>query len=209
MTLHRKTTALTMIGIVVAAWCGPGAPAARAEEFVSQYTSADVKKCRKLGTIKIEGSPYGASWACQGPAGYQVVVSDEDLRTTVSVGRTAKAARSEPAASESFAMFNSTHDTIEWRSQKGSDKPFAMIQRWRLSDSDEKTGERKAVGLLIVTRLPPGPVCHVAYVDVAANPDANVLARQAADQYARGFTCEKDRVRIVGTRGRAIALANE
>jgi hypothetical protein len=65
------------------------------------------------------------------------------------------------------------------------------------------------VGILVVTRLPPGPVCHVAYVDVAANKEANALARQAADQYARGFTCEKDHVRIVGERGRAIALANE
>jgi hypothetical protein len=164
-----------------------------------------VKKCRKLDAIKVDDSDYGAAWACQGPAGYLVVVSEEDLRTTVSVGKTVKAARNEPAASEGFAGFNSTHDTIEWRSLKGADKPFAIIQRWRLSDHDEKTGERNSVGLLVVTRLPPGPVCHVAYVDVAAN----VLARQAADQHARGFTCEKDPVRIVGERGRAIALANE
>ena len=61
--------------------------------------------------------------------------------------------------------------------------------------------------MLAVTRLPPGDVCHVAYVDVAANPNANELARQAADETARSFICSKDEVRIVGTRGRVIGLA--
>jgi hypothetical protein len=58
-----------------------------------------------------------------------------------------------------------------------------------------------------VTRLPPGAVCHVAYVDVAANPDPNELARKAADETARDFTCGKDEVRFVGARGRAAELA--
>ena len=57
-----------------------------------------------------------------------------------------------------------------------------------------------------MTRLPPGPVCHVAYVDVKATPNANELARQAADK-ARDFKCGQDKVRIEGVKGRAAELA--
>ncbi|MFL6971874.1 MAG: hypothetical protein ACJ8F2_08150, partial [Xanthobacteraceae bacterium] len=45
-------------------------------------------------------------------------------------------------------------------------------------------------------RLPPGPVCHIAYVDVKANREPNALARTAADDTARNFDCAKDKVRI-------------
>ena len=55
-----------------------------------------------------------------------------------------------------------------------------------------------------VTRLPPGPVCHVAYVDAIANKDANALANSAADDLTRSFDCRKDPT-IVGKPG-AISL---
>jgi hypothetical protein len=58
-----------------------------------------------------------------------------------------------------------------------------------------------------VTRLPPGAVCHVAYIDGIANPDANDLARKAADETARGFDCGKDKVKAFGQSGRAVELA--
>jgi len=58
-----------------------------------------------------------------------------------------------------------------------------------------------------VTRLSPGAVCHVAYVDVRANPNPNDLARQAADEFARDFNCGKDEVKVVGESGRAVDLA--
>src|SRR5262249_37920208 len=63
-----------------------GAPLAAAEDLASHYTSAELKKCRKLGSTKVGGSDYGAVWACPGAAGYTVVVSEDDLRTTVSIG---------------------------------------------------------------------------------------------------------------------------
>jgi hypothetical protein len=62
---------------------------------------------------------------------------------------------------------------------------------------------------MVVTRLPPGPVCHVAYVDVRANRDPNLLARQAADTLAPAFRCGEDKVRVIGNRGRAIELTGK
>jgi hypothetical protein len=196
---------IAILGLALGAWSG----AAQAEEFVSQYTAADVKKCRKFESIKIEGSEHAAAWVCKGLAGYVVVVSEDDLRTSVSVGRTIKAAGEEPAASEGFAAFNSTHGTIEWRSLKGAAKPFAIIQRWSISDYDERTEQRKSRQALIVTRLPPGPVCHVAHVDVPGNRDANAMARKAADELARKFKCGTDEVHVVRAAGPAAETAKQ
>ena len=58
-----------------------------------------------------------------------------------------------------------------------------------------------------MTRLQPGKVCHVAYVDVQANPEANDVARKAADEIARDFRCGTDKVQVIGNRGRAAELA--
>jgi hypothetical protein len=62
--------------------------------------------------------------------------------------------------------------------------------------------------MLAVTRLPPGPVCHVAYVDAQANPNPNELARKAADELARDFKCGTDEVKVIGETGKAVGLAN-
>jgi len=58
-----------------------------------------------------------------------------------------------------------------------------------------------------VTRLPPGEVCHVAYGEAQANPNANELARKAADELARDFKCGKDEVKVIGDSGVAVGLA--
>src|SRR5262245_31404696 len=179
--------------------------AASAEEFVTRYTSTATKTCK---TVKVSrpGEGEWATYQCPGIAGLIVRVTEDDLRMTVSVGRTLAAAEKEPAAMQSFSPFNNINDTLEWRTVKGAAAPFAIIQRWMLSDSEntDRNGRPLPVGLMVVTRL--SPVCHVAYVDVKANTDPNVLARQAADQSARTFDC-KDKAAIVGQRGRAIELA--
>ncbi len=84
-----------------------------------------------------------------------------------------------------------------------------MIQRWHIADIEDegKDGRPIAKQLLVVTRLPPGPVCRVAYVDVKANPNANDLARDAADTVARDFKCGTDKVKVIGASGRAVELA--
>lgn len=171
---------------------------ASAETPSSSYTSIAPEGCRagKDGTR-----------VCPGEAGLVVLVSEDDLRETVSIGRDRGAAAREPAARTWFGPFNSATSTVEWRAAGGT--PFAVIQRWGIADIDDedKTGRPISKQMMVVTRLPPGAVCHVAYVDVKANSNANELARQAADTIARNFKCGKDAVRIVGATGRAVELA--
>lgn len=180
---------------------------AAADNIGSLYSSVADKDCRSVSSFKIDGDDYAREQVCKGPAGLVVFRNEDDLRETVSAGRTAAAANSEPAASQGFGPFNSTTSTIEWRVLAG--KPFAMIQRWHIADNDDtgKDGRPKSKQMLVVTRLPPGAVCHVAYIDVTANPDANQMARKAADELARSFDCKTDKVSVVGTGGRATALA--
>jgi hypothetical protein len=52
--------------------------------------------------------------------------------------------------------------------------------------------------VLVVTRLGPGGVCHVGYVDARANPNANELAQQLADEKARSFKCGADKPIVTG-----------
>ena len=178
---------------------------ANAQTFSSSYTSTAPKDCRQIGKpSELDGS---TTRVCPGNAGLVVLISEDDLREIVSVGRTRVAAAKEPAAEVWFGPFNSTADTVEWRAVNG--KPFAIIQRWRLADNGDpdKDGRPTAKPMLAVTRLPPGPVCHVAYIDGQANRNPNELARKAADELARDFKCGKDEVKVIGEKGKAVSLA--
>jgi hypothetical protein len=173
---------------------------ANAQTFSSSYTSTAPKDCRTIGKPE-NGS---TKQVCPGKSGLVVLISEDDLRQTVSVGPNHMAASKEPAAEAGFAPFNSSGNTVEWRAV--DDKPFAIIQRWLISDTD-KAGSPISKPMLAVTRLPPGPVCHVAYIDGQANRNANELARQAADEFARDFKCGKDEVKVIGEKGAAVSLA--
>ena len=179
---------------------------AQPAEIISTYTSTAKKDCRVIPPAKDDPDP-GFDHVCPGMAGLVVYNVEGDLREVVSVGRTRAAAQKEPAGQAFFGPFSSTTNTIEWRHPKGG-APFAIIQRWHLADNDDPGSDNRprTKQMLVVTRLPPGPVCHVAYVDVKANPNANEIARQAADK-AKDFRCGKDKVRVEGISGRAVELA--
>lgn len=181
-----------------------GLGCAGAQSLGSTYTSTAPKNCRQVGKPSdLDGS---TTRVCSGKAGLVVLIAEDDLREVVSVGRNRKVAAEEPAEKVWFGPFNSSETTVEWRAAGA--KPFAIIQRWHIADGSDldKQGRPNTKAMLVVTRLPPGPVCHVAYVDAVANPNANELARKAADEFARGFHCGKDEVKIVGTSGRAVEL---
>jgi hypothetical protein len=201
---HSPVGAAAVMAAVFLVGCLPFSWA-NAQTIGSVYTSTAPKECKVKSAEN--GVDDSTTRVCPGKAELVVLVSEDDLRETVSVGRDRKAAEEEPAAKTWFGPFNWTTETVEWRMADG--KPFAIIQRWHIDDSsgEDKNGRPKAKPMLAVTRLPPGAVCHVAYVDVAANPNANELARKAADAFALGFDCGKDRVRIFSESGRAVELA--
>ncbi|WGS23070.1 MULTISPECIES: hypothetical protein [unclassified Bradyrhizobium] len=188
----------------VVALVSTNAGQAGAETISSFYTSTAPKDCRMIGKPNDEDG--STTRVCPGKSGLVVLINEGDLREVVSVGRNREAAAREPAAQAWFGPFSSTGDTVEWRAADG--KPFAIIQRWLIADNSEqdKSGSPKSRAMLAVTQLPPGAVCHVAYVDVAANPTANELARQAADDFARDFKCGEDKVKTIGQSGRTTSL---
>jgi hypothetical protein len=200
---YRRLAGLAAIALFSAV---AGLPAsANAQTFSSSYTSTAPKDCRTIGKPSdVDGS---ITRVCPGKSGLVVLISEDDLREIVSVGRSRMAAAKEPAAELWFGPFNSTAHTVEWRAADG--KPFAIIQRWLIADNGDldTNGRPTSKPMLAVTRLPPGPVCHVAYIDGQANRNANELARQAADKFARDFKCGKDEVKVVGEKGAAVSLA--
>lgn len=204
---HRNDAMTPIAGFSAALVLAGAATIAVAEPISSAYTSTADKDCRKISSTKVGGDELGSEHICRGPAGFKIVKSEDDLRETITVGRTAAIANDQPAASQGFAPFNSTTNTVEWRLSNG--KPFAMIQRWHIADNGDpdKTSRPNTKQILVVTRLPPGAACHVAYIDVKANPAANEIARKAADEMARGFDCKTDKVKVAGATGRAVELA--
>lgn len=186
---------------------------ASAQQNASQYTSVATKQCEKIATVTIGKDEFSNTYACPGLRhklrGLWAVIDETDLRTTVTITFDRLKAHEHPAYGQGFAPFNSVHDTLEWRIDGKTGLPFATIQRWRIADNEDldKRGRPKTVDLLVVTRIPPGPSCHVAYIDVRANENPNALAQWAADELAKDFDCGKDRVHFVGNKGRAAALA--
>jgi len=201
---HSLVATAVALGAVFLIGCVPFSMA-NAETIDSVYTSTAPKDC------KVKSAENGVDRStiriCPGKAGFIVLVREDDLREAVSVGRNRKAAEEEPAAKTWFGPFSWTAETVEWRMADG--KPFAIIQRWHIDDNDDedKNGRPKAKPMLAVTRLLPGAVCHAAYVDVVANPNANELARKAADEFVRGFDCSRDMAKVLGKSGRAVELA--
>ena len=177
---------------------------ANAQTFSSSYTSTAPKDCRTIGKPS-DRRQHDAGVPRQIGAGG----GDQRGRSAPNrLGRPQPHSRQQGAGRGVLVRpFNSTAHTVEWRAVDG--KPFAIIQRWLIADNNDpdKAGSPTSKPMLAVTRLPPGPVCHVAYIDGQANRNANELARQAADEFARDFKCGKDEVKVIGEKGAAVSLA--
>jgi hypothetical protein len=125
----------------------------------------------------------------------------------------------ELAAAQTLPVSSRLGPQIEWRlsNAEGGFKPYAAIVRHILGSAggaedpaaaeepvetvedagDQAAGDAAAIApaapqVLVVTRLGVGGTCHVAYVDAAANDDADALAREAADALALDFDCGTD-----------------
>jgi hypothetical protein len=178
---------------------------ALSQAITRAYTTFDAKTCKhERGT---QPEDYG-SWLCAGFGGLPVYLTAGDQRMYVSYG----SAKDTPALSQTFPAFNDVYKgTVEWRIEEsagGKARPFATILRWNVmtaADQEHARGPVNASGqVLVVTRLDPGGVCHVGYVDARANANANELARKIADEQARNFKCGKDKRIVLGKTGIAM-----
>lgn len=172
------------------------ASSAAAQTTERATTDFNVKKCRHTpGQVEED---YG-EWHCKGYGGMPVWMGAADQRVMISFGPRAE---HEPAARQTLASFNGEGTAIEWRlaGMAGKKRPVAAIMRWSTTKPDEK-GDPIRGEMLVVTRLPPGPVCHVGYVDGRANQNADELARAIADEHARAFRCGKDVAVVSGAKG--------
>ncbi len=171
-----------LLPIVILA--GLSAPAHAA--FNSAYTELDLDQC-----LVLDADDFGASWSCPGFKGYPLMVTESDLRFSLIYGFGAKM-----ADGQTLPPFNRLGEKLEWRlsNDLGRWMPIATIVRYHTADT--QTGEDKGE-VLVVTQLSEGNSCHIAYIDALANPDANALARAAADG-AGAFDCASDEVEIIG-----------
>jgi hypothetical protein len=170
--------------------------------IASANTRYDTRTCHHRAGRDVED--YG-SWRCRGLDGTAVLIGAGDQRTTMSFG---SHARDEPAAGQTLQGFNEAYQgDIEWRfvPERGRrTRPFAAIVRWRTTLPEQTDGKEPGTvhgQVLVVTRLGPGGVCHVGYVDALANRNANELARRIADARARAFRCGVDKPLIAGETG--------
>ena len=154
--------------------------------FNSAYTDINLDQC-----LVLDSDDFGTSWACPGYKGYPLMVSEGDLRFSLIYGFGA-----EVADGQTLGPFNHLGKKLEWRLSNalGRWMPIATIVRYHTADPE--TGEDKGQ-VLVVTQLVEGNSCHIAYIDALANPNANELAREAADK-AGSFECARDEVEIIG-----------
>lgn len=181
--------------IALALTCATAQPSI-ANPLKSLYTTIDLAACRI-----VKKHADGNAWSCPGLAGYPVYFAEGDLRAFVSVGPKAGTTR---AATQTLRPFNSIFQgkakraTVEWRFNRRGRQvlPYATIMRY-FTTLDGKRGQ-----VLVVSHVSAGEVCHVAYIDALANPDAIALARKIADETGHTFACTKD-PGVVGKIGRS------
>jgi hypothetical protein len=171
--------------VAIGLWLAP----ANAQQIESSETSLDLN----LDCTVMQSDDFGSTWACTGLKGMPVMVSESDLRMSVSYGLNST---TEKAAKQQLQPPNRLGDKIEWRvsNADGYWKPFASILRFfTKGEVGKPEGE-----VLVVTKISPGATCHIAYVDALANPDAEALAQKAADTTAKDFDCEAGEPEFVG-----------
>ena len=139
----------------------PDPAIADAQTIGSSYTSTAPKDCR----VRSAGNGVDDSTirVCPGKAGLVVLISEDDLRETVSVGRNRLGAAKEPAAQTWFGPFNSTTNTVEWRAgrrQAVRDHP-ALAHRRQCRSGQERPAHRKADAGGDAAAARPGLPCRL------------------------------------------------
>jgi hypothetical protein len=155
-----------------------GSAAAAAGGITSAYTKFDLDQCKVVAPG--DEFIYEGTWACEGYGGLGIFIAGEDARNYAAFGRDGA---KHCAFRKTFAPFNTALSPIEWRIRDG--KAFSAIERWSVVNDENGN----SVTWLVVTALREDDSCHAHYVS-GSYPDANEVARRAADELAPGFDCE-------------------
>ena len=173
---------LLAVGLLAGALTAPAQAA-----FTSAYTDINLDQC-----LVLDSDDFGSTWSCPGYKGYPLLVSEGDLRFSLRYGFNID---NEPRG-QTLGPFNRLGPKLEWRltNAMGRWMPIATIVRYHTADPETGTDKGQ---ILVVTQLVEGNTCHIAYIDALANPDANELAREAADS-SGDFDCASEEVETIG-----------
>jgi hypothetical protein len=147
---------------------------AAAQTNRSVYTSIGDKQCR---TIKShEAGDEGFEARCRGTAGYNLLLSEGDLRQNITVMTPQGKEHSLDLWSVVSSGFSSVGPKVEWR-MSSQNKPVALILRYNANE--DATQPNKLLSYLVVTKITATEVCVTD--KISPGPTANEDARRAAD----------------------------
>ncbi|MEQ9518779.1 MAG: hypothetical protein RLN89_04990 [Parvibaculum sp.] len=202
--------------IVLSALAVPTAVAAESA-YMSTYSDLDFAKCE----IVHEDSEFGlVEWRCAGDHGYDILATEADLRLYLAYQKKGElhgapvtpsdtetnsdlssdeAEAGDRSLGQTIPPFNNLGPKLEWRlGKEAGAEPFATIVRYRYQADPDETDEGQ---VLVVSRFREGESCHVAYIDALANRNANKMAREIADKYAKGGQCPEGSAPVLGLGG--------
>lgn len=147
---------------------------AQTNEIVSKYTDLWEKGCKNY--------PAGEGdiqKICPGVEGYQLILTESDLRQTADVVDKNNKAFPLRFYDTITAAFSFLGKKAEWRLKKvdGKLKPIALIIRVNAQESGEDS--KKITSYLAVAKISPGEICVVG--KVPPQEKQNEAARQLAD----------------------------
>ncbi len=191
-TGQRRSATARRVLPLLAAIAVPAA--ASAEPFDSIYSSFDWQDDCIVTDEPTAPEEIWVKLACPGPGPYSIFISDDDQRMSLDYGRAAP----DRGGWESFTSFNHVHTTVEWRRHETAAgmEPFAAIHRWFVQGQGQDA--REVLVVSTVSQFSKEQSCMVGFVDANANPDANEMARQIADQHAETFDCTQSEPQFYG-----------
>lgn len=162
----------------------------------SSYSKFDIDKdCNFERPADEEDTAEGVRGVCKIDGKPDVYFYEGDLRQTLGFGA--------EKPFETFGAWNHVNDVIEWRSDDGG-KIYAAIVRFFLDQPNPKTGafDKSLRGQVLVVhkvaKSMSDETCVVGLVDARRNNDANILARDIADDVTGEFNCTTQQPQYYG-----------
>jgi len=146
-----------------------------AAPIASIYTGISSRECKLL---KVETESGGSAQDCRGPAGYRLIIEDDDSRMSATVVTPSGEKRSLNYWWVITPHFSSLGSKAEWRVTRrgGKVRPTALIIRVHANQSSETS---KVTSYLAVAKITSREICVTDRIK--PGPAANEEARHAAD----------------------------